>query len=530
MNANQNVTLTIDGSPVTVERGTTILSAAARAGITIPALCSYPGIEPPTSCFVCVVRIAGRKGLVPSCVVVAENGMEVESTGEEIFAYRKRALELLLSEHAGDCEAPCRRICPCAMDIPGMIRRVAEGDLDGAVAQIKQNMPFPALLGYICPAPCEKGCRRAKVDTAISIRTLHRDVALRDLAREQPWMPTITQPSGKKVTIVGAGPAGMSAAWYLSVAGHRCTVVEQRDRAGGLLAEGVAGDRLPFEVYDKEIGLLEKLGVAFAFNTVVEDLEEHEKQCDAIILATGENDPSAFGVKTGPRGILVEDGTFVTSRPRVFACGAAVTPGKRAVRSIGRGRDTALVVDRVLRENGPPRPTPRRFDSRLGKLGEGEPAAFVAASVAERGRVTDEAGTEELTTEAGRCLSCDCSAKEHCELRKYADDFSADQNQYRTGERRGIAIDLRQGSFVYESGKCILCGRCVGITGERASGLSFVQRGFQTSVAGPLGTGMGEAMGDLTDRCITACPTAALTKRLGRFRAERETEPGASDE
>jgi len=166
-------TITIDTRSVTVPEGKTVLESAALAGIHIPSLCWMKGYAPNTSCFVCVVKIEGREGLVPSCAVIAEEGMVIESETNEIRAYRQQALELLLSEHAGDCEAPCRRICPCSMDIPAMLRSQIQGDFEGLCRVLYREMPFPGILGKVCPAPCQKGCRRGRIDTPIEIKNLH---------------------------------------------------------------------------------------------------------------------------------------------------------------------------------------------------------------------------------------------------------------------------------------------------------------------------------------------------------------------
>ena len=524
MTTNTRVTATIDGTPVTVESGTTILAAAAQAGIAIPSLCSYTGIEPPTSCFVCVVRIEGRKGLVPSCAATVEEGMAVESSSNEITACRQRALELLLSEHAGDCEAPCRRICPCGMDIPTMIRHVARGDYRKAISVIKEDMPFPALLGHVCPAPCEKGCRRANVDTTVAIRDLHRRVGLDDLNKETPLLPLCAQPTGKRVALVGAGPAGMSVAWYLRLAGHQCTIFDHFHRAGGMLARGVAGNRLPLDVLDKETQLLEHLGVRFVFNTRVNDPAELAEDNDALVLATGEGGFSASGMKTGPKGIAVEAGTFLTSRARTFACGGAILPGRTAVRSIGQGHDLALVVDGFLRD-GAPRPRHRLFDSRLTTIEPPEFDAFRLTSVAALVRHTGCNGAADMQVEAGRCLSCDCSAKHDCDIRMLADRYAAVQKHYRTGGRRNAARHLQEHGVVYEPGKCILCGRCVGLTAGVTPGLSFVGRGFQTTVDGPLGASVSTAMGERSRECIEACPTGALWRLNRRSRNNDTSEP-----
>ena len=167
--------LTIDRISVEVAQGSTILDSAKKLGIDIPALCLKEGCQPSTSCMVCIVKVKNR--LIPSCATIAEDGMEIESETDEIREARRTALELLLSDHAGDCIAPCHNICPAGMNIPLMIRQIAEGDLRNVIITVKKDISLPAVLGRICPAPCEKGCRRGFHDNPISICLLKRYVA-----------------------------------------------------------------------------------------------------------------------------------------------------------------------------------------------------------------------------------------------------------------------------------------------------------------------------------------------------------------
>ena len=134
---------------------------------------------------------------------------------------RRTALELLLSDHLGDCVAPCQFGCPAKMDIPTMLRQIAAGKFREAIATVKRDIALPAMLGRICPAPCEKVCRRGDHDGAVSICLLKRLVADVDLASDDPYLPACKPSTGKRVAIVGAGPTGLSAAYYLRAVGPR---------------------------------------------------------------------------------------------------------------------------------------------------------------------------------------------------------------------------------------------------------------------------------------------------------------------
>jgi ferredoxin len=151
-------TLTIDGHPVLVTPGQSVLEAARALGVEIPTLCYLERCGPLTSCLVCLVKINGK--LVPSCGTLAQPGMAVESETEEVHEARRTALELLFSDHVGDCLSPCHRLCPLRMNIPVMIRQIMGGQLAEAIATVRQALALPAVLGRLCHHPCEQGCRR----------------------------------------------------------------------------------------------------------------------------------------------------------------------------------------------------------------------------------------------------------------------------------------------------------------------------------------------------------------------------------
>ena len=193
--------LTIDQRDVEVPQGATILEAARQLGIEVPTLCFLKEVSPSTSCLACVVRVNGGDRLVPSCATLAADGMQVESETDEIHDIRRSALELLLSEHLGDCLAPCYFGCPANMDIPTMLRQIASGQLREASATVKRDIALPGVLGRICPAPCEKTCRRRPADGAVPICRLKRFVADADTAAEKFYKPSRAPSSGKRVAI-----------------------------------------------------------------------------------------------------------------------------------------------------------------------------------------------------------------------------------------------------------------------------------------------------------------------------------------
>jgi len=258
---------------------------------------------------------------------MAAEGMQIETDNEKVREFRKDTLDLLLSEHVGDCEAPCQRTCPANMNIPLMIRQIKEKRFEDAIITVKKDIPLPAVLGRICPAPCENACRRKVYDNPVSICLLKRFIADFDLSKESPYMPELKNKSGKKVAIIGAGATGLSAAYYLLQNGHDCCIYDKNPQPGGMLRYGVPDDKLPKSVLDSEIELIFALGAAFKMNHTLGkdiDLQELRKKYDAVVIAMGKVDAKLFensGVEFSSRGILVNRKSFETTLPGIFAGG-----------------------------------------------------------------------------------------------------------------------------------------------------------------------------------------------------------------
>jgi len=514
------VTLTIDNREVDVAGGATILDAASKLGIDIPTLCFLKGCKPSTSCMVCVVQVEGFASLVPACATVATDGMKVHSDCEQVHEARKAAMELLLSDHVGDCLGPCHTICPAQMNIPLMIRQIAAGELSDAVATVKNDIALPAVLGRICPKPCERGCRRAAIDDAVSICLLKRYVADVDLESGKPYSPARGPKRGKSVAIVGAGPAGLAAGYYLQQAGYDCTVFDQREKPGGMLQYGVPQDELPRDVLDKEIALVEKLGVKFRCGTRIGDnlsLEDLRKGFDAIFVAVGTLEPEgveSMGLKPGRNGIAVDGKTYETNLPGVFAGGDAVHKRKLTVRAVADGKEAAASIDQYLSGEAVTGPA-KSFNTRIGKIKDEEKGAFAACGSAESRvssvQAADGFADGQARLEAGRCLHCDCRKVEHCRLREHSDQYGARPGRYKV-DRRSFVQHLEHPEVIYESGKCIDCGLCIQIAanaGEKL-GLAFVGRGFDVRVAVPFDYSMAQALEHAAAKCVAACPTGAL--------------------
>ena len=162
----------IDGRDVEVRAGTTVLEACRGQGIEVPTMCYLDGHTHFTSCMVCVVKDVELGRLIPACSAPVTDGMVIETGSAEVTDARRVAVELLLSEHVGDCEGPCERVCPAQIRIPAVIRKLAAGDRAGAAAIYRETTTQPGVPCRDCNGRCEKPCRRGQIDAAVSVRLL----------------------------------------------------------------------------------------------------------------------------------------------------------------------------------------------------------------------------------------------------------------------------------------------------------------------------------------------------------------------
>ncbi|MEE3362159.1 MAG: FAD-dependent oxidoreductase, partial [Anaerovoracaceae bacterium] len=266
------------------------LEVARENDIYIPTLCYDERTTIYGACGICVVEVEGNPKLVKACATEIAPGMVVMTRTKRVIESRKTNLELLVSNHNGDCKGPCSVNCPAHTDCQGYVGLIANGEYEKAYELIKDKIPLPASIGRVCPHPCEDECRRSLVDDPISIMALKRFAADRALMQPEQYLPEIDEPTGKSVAIIGGGPMGLSAAYFLRQKGHDVTIYESMPKLGGMLRYGIPEYRLPKEVLDSEIEIISEMGVDMIPNTKVgEDIsfEDIRSKYDAVLLGIG---------------------------------------------------------------------------------------------------------------------------------------------------------------------------------------------------------------------------------------------------
>jgi len=499
------INLTVDGEPVRVE-GQTLLEVLRGQNIDIPALCALPEYPPFNACMLCLVEDLRTGMLVPACSTPAKEGDRISVRGERVREARRAALELLISEHDGDCEAPCRRGCPAYMDIPRMIRAIMHGDRNAALLTVRRHIALPTVLGWICPAPCEQLCRRGKTETPVAVRLLERFSAEAGNV-SPPESPTAA--TGKTVAVIGAGPAGLSAARYILEAGHSCVLFDRNPGPGGMLRR-ILAQVLPVRALEHDIESIRALGAEFRSETVDPgDFSEYLEYYDALVVATGAESTGDTVARSFPPGVVL--------------CGD-VLRGKQshlAVR-VSRFLDGTLAGEWRTRAKAV---SERSFDSRLHRLNESELETY------NKGRYLDvprfippspSAGldSDSAVRESSRCLSCDCGDKYLCDLRRYAAEYGARRSVFSGYAKPQYECYLTESGIVYEPGKCIRCGNCVRVAERSAEplGLGFIGKSYDLRVKVPFEEQLQRALTVSAAACVAVCPTGAL---LGREQYEQ---------
>lgn len=291
------------------------------------------------------------------------------------------------SKCAKGSQPPCREACPAGVDVPRYIRYIREGRYDLALAVIRERIPFPAVCGHACVHPCETKCARAQYDQAVAIRMLKRAAEEKGDGGWQKQLPEPV-PSGKKVAVIGAGPGGLTAAYYLAGKGYQVTVFEARDKPGGMMRYGIPRYRLPEQVLERDIAAITRLGVEIRTGVRVKspgDLKEY----DAVFVAVGAWKGAGGGMAgDGPLdGVTflneVNSGKPVALGKKVAVIGGGNTAVDAARAAVRLGAREVKLIYRRTRDE-----MPAGAEEVTGALEEGVEIEFLAAPVKlEKGRL-----------------------------------------------------------------------------------------------------------------------------------------------
>ncbi len=331
---------TVDNVEHSAPKGTKMLEALLREGFDIPHLCHDPRFHAANkSCGLCVVKLENADRIIRSCSTVIEDGMVITTESNELDKYRKIRMEQLLEDHNADCIAPCEATCPAGIDIQLYLKQAASGNIKAALKTIKEKNPFPSVCGRVCPHPCEAECRRNLVDEPININGVKRSVADAAYKLGIKADAVVASESGKRVAIVGGGPAGLSAAYYARLFGHDVTVFDKQSKMGGMMRYGIPDYRLPQDVLDAEIMDIESIGVKLRTKMKMGldlSLAELKEAFDAVFLSVGSWQATSLGID-GEGLIGVSKGIEFLER---IAKGKEVKVGNRVI-VIGGG-NTAI--------------------------------------------------------------------------------------------------------------------------------------------------------------------------------------------
>lgn len=260
-----------------------------------------------------------------ACVEVCPTGALVDKEG--VPAVRR------------DAPVPCVGNCPAGIDIPHYLRLIALGRYREALDLIRSHVPFPGILGYVCFHPCEDVCRRGDIDQAVAICALKRFVA--DNVPDRDFLPTCKKPdTGKKIAVIGSGPTGLTAAYYLSTLGHQVDLFDHARKPGGMLRYAIPDYRLPLEILERELEILKNLEINFQMNHRIDSkygIPELKAQgFDAILISVGASVSKALFVENSDVGGIYPGLEFLRSakllqKPRLDGQGVVIGGGNVAI-------------------------------------------------------------------------------------------------------------------------------------------------------------------------------------------------------
>jgi NADPH-dependent glutamate synthase beta subunit-like oxidoreductase/dihydroorotate dehydrogenase len=297
------------------------------------------------------------------------------------------------------CISPCRKACPIDTDVQGYMRLVREGKIEEAYQVLRLTNPIPAVCGRVCHHPCEKACKRGYLDQSLSIRAIKRFIT-DEVDYDSLPVPRIPR-NGKKVAIVGSGPAGLACAHDLALKGHQVTILEAMPELGGMLRMGIPEFRLPRRILDKDISYIKRLGVEIKTSSPVEpeDLETLKNEYDAVFVAAGAHEEVRLGMPDETSEGVMSALDFLKAANQ----GKKVNVGKRA--AVIGGGNSAIDAARVARRLGATSVTIVYLFNRLNM--EAAPEE-VAKTEKEGIAILFLAGPSRIITQNGRVSRLEC--------------------------------------------------------------------------------------------------------------------------
>jgi formate dehydrogenase beta subunit len=270
-----------------------------------------------------VKETEGRKWVGTIAPTLIESGCKFCSACVTVCptgALMDRTLDVSRKEES---QVPCKHTCPAGIDVPRYVQLVGLGKYSEAVAVVREKLPFPGILGRACFSPCESACRRKHLDEPVSIRSLKRIAADNDTGLWRQYSKQLP-PTGRKAAIIGAGPAGLTAAYYLAKKGHAVTVFDALPAAGGMARYGIPSYRVPLEVIDKEVAEVTALGVEIRYNSRVEKIDDLFAQgYEAAFIGIGAQGGDKLGLPGDSLPNVIDSPTFL----RAVTLGLIGTPG-----------------------------------------------------------------------------------------------------------------------------------------------------------------------------------------------------------
>jgi len=483
-----NITLTINGKKISAKQGDTILEVAQKAGESIPTMCHHPNLTHHSSCMLCIVKETNTKKIIPSCSHPAEDGMNIKTNSQEINNLRKEALELLLSEHIGNCYAPCTLSCPIKLEIPAILRAISQQNFQLAIKLLYDKLPLPNIISTLCPAPCQKGCRRKKIDSSLQIKKLHQLITNHNLQQTTPYQPISAKTANKSqhIAIIGASIVGLSIAYFLQIKGYQCTILEKSSQVGGKLQLEIANNNLSDKILKQELTTLTNLGIKINCNQIIK-LQKIQQKYAVIIMPKSEDNNK--------------------ENQNIF-CYTETDNINTIIKEVSQAKKLAEQIEQKLQNT---QIANKPFNSSMGAITNEELQLFLkeAKNNNQQQTITN---LQQASQEAQRCLHCDCRKNQNCKLQEYAQKYHARAKQYSPKKRDNFVQIRENNNIIFEPGKCIKCGICVRITEQEQEklGISFINRGAKLTIATAFKQRLQDGMQKTTDKCITACPTGAL--------------------